>query len=381
MRPLPLLPGATLGVLGGGQLGRMFALEAIRMGYSVWVLDPDPASPAGLIAHRHLKAAFDDVDALLEFGTHCGAVTTEFENVPSAALDTLAARCHVAPASSALTVAQDRIAEKTLFRRCDVATVRWSEVRCAEDLDAAWEQVGGTCILKTARFGYDGKGQVHCSDRDALLPSFIGLGEVACVAEQRVNLQTEVSVVVARNRSGSTVSLPIGENTHRSGILHTTVVPARISSELACKARETAVAVARALDYCGVLAVEFFVTDSGELLANEIAPRPHNSGHYSQLGCALNQFELQVRTLCDLPLVEPVLRKPTGMLNLLGDIWVDGEPDWAAVLAEQGVELHLYGKYEARAGRKMGHVNVSADTTEEVERMLARACAGLGVAY
>ncbi|MEM6987768.1 MAG: 5-(carboxyamino)imidazole ribonucleotide synthase, partial [Pseudomonadota bacterium] len=366
-----VLPGATLGVLGGGQLGRMFALEAIRMGYEVWVLDADPASPAGLIAHTHLQAAYDDAEALMAFGTACDAVTTEFENVPAHALDTLSTLCRVAPRADALAVAQDRVKEKTLFAECGVPTVAWAEVRSAADLDGAWDAIAGPCILKTARLGYDGKGQVVCQDRVGLEQAYVGLGAPVCVLEQRVDLHTEISVVVARAQDGATAALPIGENAHRNGILHTTRVPAQVDTALAVDARKTADRIVEALDYCGVLAIEFFVTQRGELLANEIAPRPHNSGHYSQLGCAVNQFELQLRSLCDLPLAESALRQPTAMLNLLGDLWTVGEPDWASVLAYPGTELHLYGKREARAGRKMGHVNISAHSVAEVDEALA----------
>ncbi|MEM7376042.1 MAG: 5-(carboxyamino)imidazole ribonucleotide synthase [Pseudomonadota bacterium] len=375
-----LLPGATLGVLGGGQLGRMFALEAIRMGYRVHVYDADPHSPAGGIAHRHLRAAFDDDAALGEFGRECDAVTTEFENVPAAALEALGAHCRVAPDARALTVAQDRAREKTLFTECGVPTVRWASVRDVTDLDTAWETAGGPCVLKTARLGYDGKGQAVCESREALGAAFADLGEVPCVVEQRVELCAELSAIVARAEGGQAVVLPVGENTHRNGILHTTRVPAAQNPALTTAAAETAKAIAETLSYQGVLAVEFFVTGDGALLANEIAPRPHNSGHYSQLGCDVNQFELQVRALCGLPLFEPRLRQPTAMLNLLGDCWEDGTPDWAGVVGTAGAELHLYGKREARAGRKMGHINLGAPTVHALNERLECVCRVLGIA-
>ncbi|MEM9601398.1 MAG: 5-(carboxyamino)imidazole ribonucleotide synthase [Pseudomonadota bacterium] len=380
MTMTPLLPGATLGVLGGGQLGRMFALEAIRMGYRVHVFDADPHSPAGGMAHHHLRAAFDDDAALADFARHCDAVTTEFENVPAAALEALSAYCRVAPDAHALTVAQDRAREKTLFAECGVPTVRWASVRDVSDLDTAWETASGPCVLKTARLGYDGKGQAVCESREALGAAFTALGEVPCVVEQRVDLRAEVSAIVARAENGQAVVLPVGENTHRGGILHTTRVPAAQAPALTAAAADTARAIAETLGYQGVLAVEFFVTADGALLANEIAPRPHNSGHYSQLGCDVNQFELQVRALCGLPLVEPKLRQPTAMLNLLGDCWEGGTPDWAGVVGTVGTELHLYGKREARAGRKMGHVNLSAPTDAALGQCLERVCGVLGIA-
>lgn len=379
MSALPLLPGETIGVLGGGQLGRMFALEAIRMGYTVWVFDADESSPAGRIAHKHIRASYDDPEALSEFADGCSAVTTEFENVPATALERLAENCRVAPAASALSVAQDRVQEKTLFASCGIPTVRWAPLESASEVSTAWTHVGRAGILKTARLGYDGKGQVLCSDQAALAAGFEQLGGVPCVFEERVDLATEVSVVVARAADGQVVSLPVGENCHRNGILHTTRVPARVDSSVLQAARQTAAETVAALDYCGVLAVEFFVTRSGELLANEIAPRPHNSGHFSQLGCAVNQFELQVRTLCSLPLVEPVLRQPTAMLNILGDLWQGGEPAWQTVLEQADTELHLYGKEVARAGRKMGHINVTAASDAALDALLSTTSQKLGL--
>ncbi len=376
-----ILPGATLGVLGGGQLGRMFALEAIRMGYTVWVLDADPMSPAGRIAHHHLQSPYDDDDALAALGNACDAVTTEFENVPAETVHRLHGLTRVAPGAKALEVAQDRRREKGLFAEAGVPTVTWAAINTPADVESAWQAVASPGILKTATLGYDGKGQVRCADKAELAAAFDSLGQVACVFERRVALASEVSVVVSRASTGQSVCLPVGENVHRDGILHTTRVPARVDAALQARARETAIELAVALDYCGVMAVEFFVTTDGELLANEIAPRPHNSGHYSQLGCAINQFELQVRAVCGLPLIESGLRQPTGMINLLGDLWVDGEPDWSALLALPGCELHLYGKQAARPGRKMGHVNVEAASETSLDSALERACGVLGLPY
>ncbi len=374
-----VLPGSTLGVLGGGQLGRMFALEAIRMGYTVWVLDADPMSPAGCIAHRHLQAPFDDQTALDEMARACDVVTTEFENIPAETLRYLAANTRVAPQASALEVAQDRRREKRAFAQAGVPTVVWAEIATDTDVANAWREVAGAGILKTATLGYDGKGQVRCDSEQALADAVEHLGGVPCVFERMVPLAAEVSVVVARNAAGDAVCLPVGENVHRNGILHTTRVPARVTASIEEAARATALRIAVALDYCGVMAVEFFVTDSGELLANEIAPRPHNSGHYSQLGCAVNQFECQVRAISGLPLLPVTLRQPTAMLNLLGDVWADGEPDWCALQAIEGCELHLYGKQAARAGRKMGHLNLSAATDAALDLALEQACSVLGL--
>lgn len=355
-----ILPGATVGVLGGGQLGRMFVMRAREMGYRVVVLDPDPRSPAGQVADRHVRAAYTDPAALDELATDCAAVTTEFENVPAETLERLASRCLVRPPVEAVAVAQDRIAEKTFLRDAAFATAPFRAVRSAEELTAALAAVRTPALLKTSRLGYDGKGQAPVADLASARAAFAQLGGVACVLEERLALECELSVVLARGADGEVAAFPVGENRHEAGILETTVVPARVPAMLADEARALAIAVAERMGYVGVLGVELFVANGGRLFVNEMAPRPHNSGHYTMDACAVDQFEQQLRTLCSLPLGEPRLLTPVAMVNLLGDLWRHGEPRWAEALRRPGVRLHLYGKAEPRQGRKMGHLNCLA---------------------
>ncbi len=359
-----IAPGATLGVLGGGQLGRMFTMRAQSMGYRVAVLDPDPHSPAGAVADRHIRAAYDDAAALDELGRIAAAVTTEFENVPAESLRRLAARCPIAPPVEAVATAQDRITEKEFLRAQGFATAPFGVVRASADLAAAIETAGLPAILKTSRLGYDGKGQATVHTREQAAAAFDRFGGVPCVLERRLPLELELSVVLARGRSGRSASFPVAENRHVQGILDTSVVPARIPAALASAARALAESVAAAMHYVGVLGVELFVADDGKLFVNEMAPRPHNSGHYTIDACIPDQFEQQVRTLCDLPLTDPTLLSPVAMANLLGDLWTGGEPRWDAALERPGVRLHLYGKREPRPGRKMGHLNGVAATAD-----------------
>jgi 5-(carboxyamino)imidazole ribonucleotide synthase len=365
-----ILPGATVGVLGGGQLGRMFTLRARSMGYQVVVLDPDPASPAGLVADIHLRAAYTDVRALDQLASTCAAVTTEFENVPADALERLSRATLVRPPVEAVAIAQDRIAEKTFLQEAGFATAPFRPVRDAGELAAALEAVRRPALLKTSRLGYDGKGQATVTDAASARAAFERFGEVACVLEERLALETELSVVLARGVDGEVAAFPVGENRHRDGILETTVVPARVPARLADEAQALAIAVAERMSYVGVLGVELFVAEGGRLFVNEMAPRPHNSGHYTMDACAVDQFEQQLRALCDLPLGEPRLLTPVAMINLLGDLWKHGEPRWAEALRLPGVRLHLYGKAEPRPGRKMGHLNCLARDADEA---LARA--------
>ncbi len=356
-----ILPGAMLGMLGGGQLGRMFVLQARTMGYRVMVLDPDPRSPAGQMADVHLRAGYSDPQALEQLAAACAAVTTEFENVPAAALARLARSCRVRPPVEAVALAQDRIREKSFLESAGFATAPFRPVRNTGELHAALRQVKLPALLKTSRLGYDGKGQAlveRAADADA---AFARLGGVECVLEERLALETELSVVLARGDDGAIAAFPVGENRHRDGILETTVVPARVSPATAEEARNTAERVARALDYVGVLGVELFVANGGRIYVNELAPRPHNSGHYTLDACSADQFEQQLRALCGLPLAEPRLLSPVAMVNLLGDLWQEGEPRWAEVFRRPGMRLHLYGKAEPRPGRKMGHLNCLAD--------------------
>ncbi len=360
-----ILPGATVGVLGGGQLGRMFALQARTMGYRVVVLDPDSKSPAAAVADQHIRTGYEDPKGLDHLAKLCAAVTTEFENVPAGALERLANSCIVRPSGQAVAIAQDRISEKTFFQSHGLATAKFRPVRDLKELEAAVIHVGLPGLLKTSRLGYDGKGQILVTEAAAAREAFARLGSVPCVLEERVELECELSVIVARGADGAQAVFPLAENRHRDGILDTSVVPARVSEKLAKQASALVTEVAAALEYVGVLGVELFVTKAGELLVNEMAPRPHNTGHYTLDACSVDQFELQLRTLCGLPLVQPWLLSPVTMINLLGDLWNGGEPRWEEALRRPGVRLHLYGKAEARPGRKMGHLNCLAATADQ----------------
>ena len=360
-----ILPGATLGVLGGGQLGRMFTTAALTMGYDVVVLDPDPESPAGRIATEHVDADYADGAALDYLGRACAAITTEFENVPAASLESLARHCLVRPGAKAVAITQDRIREKTFLRDNGFATASFAIVRCENDLNEAVRNVGLPAILKVARLGYDGKGQVRINNANDALRAWDTVKREPCILERLLPLDTEVSVVLARGADGVIVCWPAGENTHRNGILDITVVPARIDASVARDAATAAQQIAAKLDYVGVMAVEFFVSN-GVLHVNEIAPRPHNSGHFTLDACVTSQFEQQVRVLCGLPLGDTRLLSPVAMVNLLGDLWRGDEaPSWAPLLEQPTAKLHLYGKRQARPGRKMGHYSVMASTAEQ----------------
>ena len=368
-----ILPGAALGVLGGGQLARMFALRARAMGYRVVVLEPSPRSPAGSVADHQIEGAYDDPGALADLADQCEAVTTEFENVPAAALRSLADQVRVRPGPEAVAIAQDRIAEKEELCRAGFATAPFRPVYSSSDAIAAYTELGGervAGILKTSRLGYDGKGQVVVASAAECAAAFESFGGRDCILEQRLDLDLELSVVLARGDDGSVAAFPAGENRHERGILDTTVVPARVAESVAAEAGEIAAGVAASLRYVGVLGVELFLS-GGRLYVNEIAPRPHNSGHYTIDACATDQFEQQVRTMCGLPLGEPRLLSPVAMANLLGDLWESGTPQWDRALRVPGVRLHLYGKTEARPGRKMGHLTCLAESAElALERVL-----------
>jgi 5-(carboxyamino)imidazole ribonucleotide synthase len=359
-----ILPGAMLGVLGGGQLGRMFVLQARTMGYRVTVLDPDPDSPAGQMADVHLRAGYSDPQALDRLAAACAAVTTEFENVPAEALERLERSCRVRPPVKAVAVAQDRISEKSFLERAGFSTAPFRPVRNEEELRAALRTVKLPALLKTSRLGYDGKGQVSIERPEEATAAYAAVDRVECVLEERLALETELSVVLARGDDGAIATFPVGENRHRGGILETTVVPARIPQGTADEALATARRIAGALDYVGVLGVEMFVANGGRIYVNEIAPRPHNSGHYTLDACSTDQFEQQLRALCALPLAEPRLLTPVAMVNLLGDLWQAGPPRWDELFRRPGVRLHLYGKAEPRPGRKMGHLNCLADNPD-----------------
>jgi 5-(carboxyamino)imidazole ribonucleotide synthase len=383
----PLPAGSWLGMMGGGQLGRMFCMSAQSLGYRVCVIDPGSDSPAGEIADRHLRADYQDEAALAEMAALCRAVSTEFENVPAQALARLAQDCRVAPAAEAVSIAQDRIAEKRFVESCGVPVAPYHAILAAGDLanvpPSLWPG-----ILKVARLGYDGKGQARvASEREALtaLQAFSNAADAAgpvvpCVLEKRLDLAMEISVIVARGQEGQSVTFPIAQNVHHDGILAVSTVPAAIDDRLAEQARAAALKIAERLHYVGVLCVEFFVIGDGRLLVNEIAPRPHNSGHYSIDAAVTSQFEQQARVMAGLPLGATDLLTPAVMLNILGDAWfftgTRQEPDWAAVLTHPGAKLHLYGKREPRPGRKMGHVTILAPTLADA-RAQARAIAPL----
>jgi 5-(carboxyamino)imidazole ribonucleotide synthase len=359
-----ILPGATLGMLGGGQLGRMFTIAARTMGYHVIVLDPDSDSPAGRMADEHLHAAYQDDWALEQLGKSCDVITTEFENIPADTLRKLAEYCPVRPSAMALELTQNRIREKTFIRETGLQTAPFFAIYDVAEIEEAFNSLSEKAILKRAAFGYDGKGQYVVATVAEAEQAFLAMDSEPCVLEDRIDLALEVSVVVARSAEGDVQCYPVAENIHVNGILDQSIVPARISSVQADQAREMAMNLADALDYYGVMAVEFFVTRSGDLLVNEIAPRPHNSGHYTLDACVTSQFEQQVRMVCGLPFGDTGLLSPVVMVNLLGDIWGDSSPHWEGLLEHPSAKLHLYGKREARPGRKMGHYCVLAENQE-----------------
>ena len=392
-----ILPGAlvhgqpaTLGVMGGGQLGRMFVHAAQRMGYFTAVLDPDASSPAGLVSHHHIQTAYLDEQGLAQLVRHSAAITTEFENVPAPALRTLGAQRPVAPAAEAVAIAQDRALEKAHFVRCGVPVAPHAVIETSEDLAALLSPTAGDGqtdlfpgILKTARLGYDGKGQVRVKTREALAAAWDELKRVPCVLEKMLPLAAECSVIVARGADGQMVHFPVQRNLHRDGILAVTEVhEGNVPADLAAQAIAATRSVAEGLQYVGVLCVEFFILQDHSLVVNEMAPRPHNSGHYSLDACDHSQFDLQVRALAGLPLPPPRLHSPAIMLNLLGDIWLDFNdlPPWDRVLALPGAHLHLYGKLKAAQGRKMGHLNLIGRSVDEVRATALTAAAILGIA-
>lgn len=374
-------PPAILGLLGGGQLGRFFVQAAHQMGYRVWVLDPDSDSPAGCIADRHLIAAYDHQPTLDTLAAHCAAITTEFENVPAPSLEYLARSVRVAPAAAAVAVCQDRIAEKEFLHRHGLPHGPYAVIRSVTDIHAAPDELFPG-ILKLARLGYDGKGQSRVPGRNDALAAFHDNAGHACVLEALLPLDREVSVVLARGATGQTACFPVAENSHRQGILDVSIVPARIPEELAATARQCALQIATALDYVGTLAVEFFISH-GRLYVNEMAPRPHNSGHYTLDACQTSQYAQQLRALCGLPLGDSAADCPAVMVNLLGELWFDAgrlrEPDWPALLAIPELRLHLYGKNTARPGRKMGHFTVIGTDQSQVLSTAMRARHLIGI--
>ena len=390
----PVLPTANpptwLGVMGGGQLGRMFAQAAQSMGYQVAVLEPADDCPAAQVAQRLINAGYTDAAGLDALAAQCAAVTTEFENVPAASLERLAGRVFVAPGAAGVSVAQDRIAEKRFFVDCaarsGVLPAPHKVIATLADIAAIDDDLLPG-ILKTVRMGYDGKGQVRVRSREDVRAAFDEMGQVSCLLEKMLPLAYEVSVLTARGADGQSVVYPIAENVHRDGILFTTTVPGpNVAADCAARAQDAARVFVAELGYVGVLCIEFFVLADGALVVNEMAPRPHNSGHYTMDACVTSQFAQQVRAMARLPLGDVRQHSPAVMLNILGDVWFDGdsdtacEPAWDRISALPGACLHLYGKDDPRRGRKMGHITFVASTLQQAQEQLHAACAILGIA-
>lgn len=354
MPDLPLPPGATIGVVGGGQLGRMLSQAASRLGFDVVILDPEENSPAGRVSRGQIVAAYDDVTALTVLGQVCQVVTFEFENVPAASMETLAeGGALVAPGPTALKIAQDRVEEKTFLNAVGAPTVDFHPVDSLDDLLAGLDRLGTPALLKTRREGYDGKGQIWVRSAAMAPDAWHAIGERPAILEARAPFVRELSVIAARGWDGAMAVYPLGQNTHAGGVLKTTLAPAAVDPRTDRRARAIAKAVLEGLDYVGVLGVELFELDGGALLVNEIAPRVHNTGHWTQDGCACDQFEQHVRAIAGWPLGPAKPHAQIEMTNLLGD-----EIDrWTKLAARADARLHLYGKAEARPGRKMAHVN------------------------
>jgi 5-(carboxyamino)imidazole ribonucleotide synthase len=365
-----ILPGATIGVLGGGQLGRMFAMAARRLGYRVHTLAPEHDTPTGQIADVEIVASYDDLDAVKTLAQGVSVVTFEFENVPADAAATAAAHTIVRPSGNALAIAQHRIREKTFLVEQGLPVGPFAAIRSDADLAPAVAKVGCPAVLKTASFGYDGKGQVAIRQADELAAAWDTLGRREAILEAFVDLACEISVIGARGVGGEWSHFGPIENAHHRHILDVSFAPANVPASLASLAVDATRCVMDALDYVGILCIEFFVARDGRLLVNELAPRPHNSGHLTFDACRTSQFEQQVRAICGLPLGAPDLLQPAAMANLLGDLWEGGEPNWSAALSLPTVKLHLYGKTIPRAGRKMGHLTALADTAQHARALV-----------
>lgn len=364
-----ILPGATIGMLGGGQLGRMFTTAAQTLGYNVVVLDPDTNSPAGIIADQHICAKYTDELALKQLADLCDAITTEFENIPASTLAFLEKKTIVHPSSKALASTQNRIIEKEFIASLGIPIAPFVAIRSSDDIDKSLSDFQFPAILKLANFGYDGKGQVVCQTIEDVRNAFNSLDQAECVLEQRINLEREVSTVLARSQSGEINNFPVAENVHVNGILHSTTVPSQLAQSQTEIVTQMADKIAAGLNYVGVMAVEFFISKKGDVLVNEIAPRPHNSGHFTLDACLTSQFEQQVRMLCGLPAGNSDLIEPVVMINILGDVWGNSTPHWDSLLSKPDINLHLYGKKEARIGRKMGHFNVLSSTLDRAESL------------
>lgn len=357
---------ATLGILGGGQLGRMFTMAARTMGYDVIVLDPDPLAPARHFASHHICADYTDPVALEELSNTCVAITTEFENIPANVLQTLSDRCVVFPQSEPVAITQNRILEKSFLQNNLFPIAPYIILQPDKDPTEALKKFSYPGIIKTAQFGYDGKGQMRVQSFEEVITALkTTFAHQTVVIEPQLPLRLEISVILGRTHTGQISYWPIAENHHRNGILDMTIAPARISEELTERAIKIAGQIAEKLHYIGVMAVEFFVVGMNQLLVNEIAPRPHNSGHFTLTGCQTSQFEQQIRILCGLPLGPTELFQPTVMVNLMGDLWDKKAPPWEVILQVPAAKLHLYGKTTPKPGRKMGHFNISAPSTHE----------------
>lgn len=361
----------TLGVLGGGQLGLMFTEAAQEMGHRVIVLEPDPDSPAGVMADQHIQAQYDDEDALRQLGLECDALTVEFENVPAESLDYIAKFTKVYPSSDCFRFSQNRVIEKTMILDQGLNTATFQVIRGKDDLDAARNTMKFPAILKITEMGYDGKGQAHVMVPDDLEAAWEHLDSPECILEEKIDLAKEISVILGRDHQGNVSCFPIAENVHKKGVLHTSTVPADIDSEMQEQAEEAAIRLATGLDLIGILAVEFFITKKNRLLVNEIAPRTHNSGHYSQDAVLTSQFEQQVRILTEAGLGSTRLKSSVVMVNLLGNLWKKHEPNWEMLSADKNIHLHLYHKKEARRGRKMGHFNYLGTDVEKLTKKAA----------
>lgn len=375
MNPLhpPVLPGATIGVLGSGQLGRMFALAARELGYRIAIYSPDNDTPAGQIGDREFTAAYTDLERIREFAKSVSVVTFEFENVHAASTSAAAEFAPVRPDGRVLHTTQNRLREKTFLDGNGFPVTPFRRIASLADLQAAARDLGLPAVLKTADFGYDGKGQTKIHSADQLEAAWKNLHGAEGIYEAFVSFEKEISVVAARTLRGEFAAFPVFENSHANHILDVTFAPAAISPALAKQAEELAAGILNKLDVVGLLTVEMFVTKDGRILVNELAPRTHNSGHLTIDACLTSQFEQQVRAVCGLPLGSTELRRPAAMANLLGDLWSGGEPNWIAALEDPLVKLHLYGKAQARPGRKMGHLTATGDTVEEAVQRVTEA--------
>ena len=357
-----IMPGSTLGVLGGGQLGRFFTLAAHALGYRVIVLDPDPRSPAGRIADLHFEATFDNKQVLSAMAADCAVITTEFENIPAETLRYLATKTKVHPSASAVRYAQNRIREKELILNSGFETAPYIVINDKYDVKSKAGDIQYPAILKTAELGYDGKGQVQIAEIKDVEKSY-NIINLPCVLEEKIELYKELSVVLSRSEQGEISTFPVAENVHVNGILHTSTAPANISETVRLEALHIAETLAKTLDYVGIMAVELFVTLDERILVNEIAPRTHNSGHYTLDATVTSQFQQQVRAICGLPAGSTLLLSPVIMTNILGDLWGNSSPKWQNCLQEDNVNLYLYGKDIAKKGRKMGHFNLLEDAS------------------